>query len=66
MRPGELVVLQAPPQRARGSRTLLLKEEKGSRRSSYWEEYRSSVSSLPPLCMRTRDPVTEGPTGVRQ
>lgn len=32
------------------SRTLLLKEEKGSRRSSYWEEYRSSVSSLPIPC----------------
>lgn len=33
------------------SRTLLLKEEKGSRRSSYWEEYLSSVSSLPIPCM---------------
>lgn len=33
-----------------GSRTRLLKDEKGSRRSSYWDEYRSSVSSLLPPC----------------
>lgn len=38
------------PGRRPGSRTRLLKEEKGSRRSSYWDEYRSSVSSLPPPC----------------
>lgn len=38
--PGFPVARPRPAQQAvsSGSRTLLLKEEKGSRRSSYWEE----------------------------
>lgn len=43
---------QAPP-----AQTRLLKEEKGSRRSSYWVEYRSSVSSLLTPCTREERPI---------
>ena len=72
LRPGQLVGPPGFPAAASegvclalrpSSRTRLLKEEKGSRRSSYWEEYRSSVSSLLPLCRKRRDPVTKGPAG---
>lgn len=64
LRPGEGWVLQTSlpclALRPR-SHTRLLKEEKGSRRSSYWDEYRSSVSSLPPPCVGRKETPSWGP-----